>query len=331
MCKNNKKIPIVFSFDDIYALPASIAIKSLIDNKKESTEYEIIIFYNNLSYKTKLKMESIYKIRWIKISSVFFKDVPIGWSGLETYYRLLLAKILPEYDKVIWSDVDVLFKEDLSDIYNSDLSMYDWAGVAAEIKDETNGIHCHFEANKKPYIFMPGFMIANLSLWREKNMLQRFEDIIKNYSNKLKMFDLDILNLAADNIKEIPFEYCVLENIYDASDITTALEYPWLSKAQSKEKLLKAKENPAIIHYAGQLVKIWLREKHNIPKYYWNYIISSPFFDAEFYTPGVKNKMEILYYTFLRKICPIKSIRTKLKKKINYSNYKKYWEFLNHG
>ena len=33
------KIPIVFAFDDNYALPASIAIKSLIDSKDVNTDY----------------------------------------------------------------------------------------------------------------------------------------------------------------------------------------------------------------------------------------------------------------------------------------------------
>ena len=53
------KIPVVFAFDDNYALPASIAIQSLLDSKRPSTDYEIIVFHGGLSPKTIQKMEKI--------------------------------------------------------------------------------------------------------------------------------------------------------------------------------------------------------------------------------------------------------------------------------
>ena len=81
-------------------------------------------------------MEKICPIRWIKVDTATLKNVPQGWSGLETYYRLLIADLLPEYDKVIWSDVDVLFKGDLSDIYTKDLEGADWGGIIVERQDE---------------------------------------------------------------------------------------------------------------------------------------------------------------------------------------------------
>ena len=44
-------IPIVFAFDDRYALPASIAISSLLKSKHTGTEYKIIILDGGLSKK----------------------------------------------------------------------------------------------------------------------------------------------------------------------------------------------------------------------------------------------------------------------------------------
>lgn len=67
------KLPIVFAFDDNYALPASIAIASLIENKLPSTQYEIIIFHDGLKKKVKKLMESICPIRWIKLEKIYLK------------------------------------------------------------------------------------------------------------------------------------------------------------------------------------------------------------------------------------------------------------------
>ncbi len=309
------KIPVVFAFDDNYALPACIAIQSLLDSKKPSTEYEIIVFHGGLSPKTIQKMQKICPIRWVKVDTAALKNVSQGWSGLETYYRLLIADLLPEYDKVIWSDVDVLFKGDLADIYAQDLQGADWGGVIAERQDETQGVHPHYPENKKPYVYMPGFMLIDTKLWREKKMWDKFVEIIKTYGERLKFFDLDILNLAADKIYPVPFEYCVLENIYDEMD--KAPEYPWLDRAQGKDALLKAQKNPIIIHYAGRNPKIWKREKDEIPAYYWGYIEKSPFYDKENYFPGWRTKIKLSFLWFMIKICPMKNWRKKLKEKRN--------------
>ena len=178
----------MFAFDDNYALPASIALKSLMENKHSSTEYEVIVFYSNLKTNTIKKIETICPVRWVKINSDTLSKAPVSATNtLATYYRLLIADLLPEYDKVIWSDVDVLFLADLSDIYSVDMQGADWGGIRAEIRGEELGVHTHFPENKKPYVYMPGFMLINTKQWRKKNMLNKFLEIIHVYDKKLRM------------------------------------------------------------------------------------------------------------------------------------------------
>ncbi|MGN1091256.1 MAG: glycosyltransferase, partial [Alphaproteobacteria bacterium] len=192
-----------------------------------------------------------------------------------------------------------------------DLQGADWGGIIAERQDEKEGVHPHYPENKKPYVYMPGFMVIDTKLWREKKMWDKFVEIIKTYGERLKFFDLDILNLAADKIYPVPFEYCVLENIYDEMD--KAPEYPWLERAQGKDALLKAQKNPIIIHYAGRNPKVWKRSKEEIPGYYWVYVEKSPFYDKEFYFPGWRTKIKLPFLWFMIKICPIKKLKKKLK------------------
>ena len=315
-----KKIPIVFAFDNNYALPASIALKTLVECKNKSTEYEVIVFHTELKDKTIQKMEAISPIRWIKVNPEILKDAPVGYSGLSTYFRLLIADLLPEYDKVIWSDVDVFFKGDLSEIYNIDMQGADWGGVKAEKWDEKNGIHKHFPNNKKD-IYMPGFMLVNAKQWREKKMLNRFLKIIK--SEQLKFFDLDVLNLAADKIMDIPFNYCVLENIYDFNEIEKTHEYPWLVRAQTREALIDGKKNPIIVHYASDRMKIWKRNKEDIPSYYWNYIEKSPFSCKDDYIWTMNDRLSLFLLKLIKPIIFIKPWRKKIKKKITKLKEKK--------
>lgn len=310
----NKKIPIVFAFDDNYALPASIAIRSLFDAKNPDTEYDIIVFHDGLQTSTMRKMETICPIRWIKVDNSYLKNAPVtsNWP-LAVYYRLLIANLVTDYDKIVWSDVDVLFRDDLTNIYNTPLGDADWAGVIAEQRDETNGVHQHFPENKKPFVHMSGFMVINAKKWRDKNLLQKFLDIISKYNKQLKMFDLDVLNLACDEIASVPFEYCVLQNIYDMPDISKAPEYPWLSRAHSHKELIRAKTNPIIIHYAGTWPKIWNMPTSQIPQYYMDYIKSSPFYISEHYYPTWRTSIYRAWLWLLIKICPVKSWRKKMK------------------
>lgn len=309
------RIPIVFGFDDNYAVPASIAIQSLLDSASPDTQYDIIVFYDKLKNKTKRKFTQKYHIRWIKVKRNLLKKAPTGWSGIATYYRLLLADLLPEYNRVIWSDSDVLFKSDLADIYKINMHNADWAGIIAERQDEKNGVHQHFPENTKPFIFMPGFMIANTLQWRNKNMLNKFLNIIQTYGPQLKMFDLDVLNLAADKICAIPFEYCVLEEIFNHTDITNASEYPWLANSYGHDALVHAHKNPKIIHYAGPSVKIWKRPLNEITPEYLQYLMTSPMIDAEFWFPGTFRKIHAFLLWLVIKLMPIKSVRYMLKDK----------------
>ncbi|MDE4998687.1 glycosyltransferase, partial [Francisella tularensis] len=75
-----------------------------------------------------------HSISFHNVDESIFKDVPSdtrrGW--IITFYRLLIPKLLHQYDKVIYSDVDVLFQSDMSEVYYTDLTSYEWAGVIAE-------------------------------------------------------------------------------------------------------------------------------------------------------------------------------------------------------
>ena len=306
-------IPIVFCFDEKCLLPASIAIKSLIDNKKENTEYKIFVLHNGISEENKNKFQKITSIEWIFVNDENFNGYPINdiWPEI-VYYRLLIPDLIKNYDKIIYSDIDVLFKKDLTEIYNLDLEESYWAGVIAEKNDFDTQCHKYFPENKNSHIYMSGFMLINAKKWRNANIFNKFIDNIKVFKDRLRFFDLDLLNITCNDIKSIPFNYCVLENIYHSKNITKAKEYPWLTKVYSHDELIQAKNNPVIIHYAGKNPKIWKRNKYNMPRYYWKYIKSSIFYHSNKYKPIIK----FLIIDILAKVGLTKTQRLFYKNKI---------------
>ena len=316
------KIPVVFAFSDNFAMPASIAIKSLIDNKNVSTEYDIFVIYDELAEDVKKKFETITDINWLQIAVEIFDKAPSNsyWRK-SVYYRLLIPSLIKKYDKVIYSDVDVLFKSDLSEIFNRDVENFYWAGVIAEKNDENTQCHKYFVENKNEYIYMSGFMLVNCKKMREDDFVSKMFDTIEKFAKRLDMFDLEVLNLSTEKISAIPFEYCTLENIYNEKDIKKAPEYLWLSKVYPEEILLEAKKNPKIIHYAGKNPKIWKRKTDDIPGYYFEYIKKSPFYENEYYYPTLKMIMKKVMYKILAKLSFKKEIRHIYKEKLNDFHY----------
>ena len=129
-------VPIVYAFDNNLMLPACVCIFSLMSNAKEDTFYDIFILHSakeDLEHDQLDTLISFYpncKIHYREVDDVFDKAFEVRGITTAAYYRLLIPELIPEYDKIIYSDVDVIFREDLSDFYlNTDLDNYYLAGV----------------------------------------------------------------------------------------------------------------------------------------------------------------------------------------------------------
>lgn len=277
----NKVIPVVFSFDKRIILGASVAIKSLIDNAADETIYDIRVFHSDLDIEnqkniTRLLDNTRHSIAFHYINPDLFKNAPHNnhsWTEL-VYYRLLIPEILNEYDKVIYSDVDVLFKGDLSEIYYEDLSDFECSAVAMEKNNEKMICHKYFPENKNELTFISSFIVFNCRKMREENFVSRMFETIKVFNKRLKFFDLDVWNITCNAIKPIPYRYGVFQSVYYNDDVTRAEEYNFLKNLYSEEILNAEKEKTIMLHYAGKAGKPWRMK--NVYSDYQEYINKLP-------------------------------------------------------
>ena len=176
----NNIIPVVFCFDKRIVLGASVAIKSLIDCANEDTTYDIRIFHSDLDIKTQKALSSLaeetrHSIAFNYVNPNIFKGLPKSkgsWTEI-VYYRFLVPQLLPEYNKAIYSDVDVLFKNDLAELYNTDISDYEFGAVKAEKNTPNTICHKYFEENKNEFIYWSGLMLLNCNKFREEKIFDK--------------------------------------------------------------------------------------------------------------------------------------------------------------
>ncbi len=296
-----RKIPVVFSADEKYLLPLEIAIRSLLASRRPTTDYDVVVLASDLGRRSQARlMRQFPGVRIISVSNAAFENAPISWLSRSTYNRLLLAEALPEYDRAIWSDADVVFCDDLSEVYAADYGDFDWAGVAMERRGETAGLHNHFPENEKEFVFASGFMVVNAKAWRTRHLMDRFVETIRTFGARLTMHDLDVLNLAADRIASVPFRYCVFESVREGRSLKAAKEYAFLRNVYSSAELEAARTHPAIVHFCGVNPKVWRRSVLEIPTAYRHYWETSPFrpnwlsrriADLKFLTRGLRGRV----------------------------------------
>lgn len=283
-------IPIVFAFDDGYALPGSVAIRSLFEAKHPSTEYEVIVLCDGIKESAKRRIESIAPVKWVEVDKSFFNGWPQGWA-CPMCYRLVLAEVLEGYGKVIWSDCDVIFSSDLTDLYNTDIKDYDWAAIPMEAADETKGIHRHW--NSSDTVFTSCCLVMDLNHWRNKNFVSKFRETACAYDKGLTMPDLDVLNSVGANIRPIPLDYSVFIRLI--TDGVDAPEYPWLCRMFGAGDVAGAIENPKIIHFAGPQMKVWLKRLDEMPSSYRDVIRMSPLWDPVRERGGIKAVIKAVF------------------------------------
>lgn len=275
-------IPIAFAFDNNLILPACVCISSLMMNANKDTFYDIFILHSShvaLKKEELDKLPQYYKncrIQYRQVDDTFDTAFEIRGITTPAYYRLLIPELIPEYDKIIYSDVDVIFRFDLSAIYiNTDLANYYVAGVnsLSHLVPDYKRYYIeklHLDPEK---IIYSGNLIINSKKIKENHLIPLFKEQAKN---SYKFQDMDILNIVCkEKIQYLSPDFCLSTIICQASIYNrNALLNLW------KQNEIDNALRQGIVHYNGQ--KPWKQYSINFD-IWWEYYRKSPFFDEKFY------------------------------------------------
>ncbi|MBO7394235.1 MAG: glycosyltransferase family 8 protein, partial [Abditibacteriota bacterium] len=91
-----------------------------------------------------------------------------------TYYRLYIAELYPEYNKVIYIDSDTVVQGDISELYNTDVSDYPIGAVRDRFMEAK--YYRRYNIPKGTPVFNAGIMLINLANWRETGLHKKALD-----------------------------------------------------------------------------------------------------------------------------------------------------------
>ena len=268
-------IPLIFGTDESYILPTGVTISSILNNSSNTTFYDIYILTSddceNKCREVYVPLLDRYKnfdMNYIKMNDRIFDNANVTnpHVRIPTYYRLLSAEILPQYDRCICLDSDLLVYQDLTELFQIELGENYIAGVKAwDDQQPTVMNQRHMLADglssMDQYIYL-GVLVMNLKQIRQDKMTSIFlEHMNKGYRSD----DQDVFNVCCYNrISFLPVKYNLLTRFYK-------VKMPAGVQVYSKAELEEAWENPAIIHFPGRLIKPWLNLRVKGASEWWKY------------------------------------------------------------
>jgi len=263
------EINICMSFNDNYFVHALTTIQSLIANNKSCSKVKLFILCDaQLSQNNRNKL-SVYFAEQIDVSFLdvdpdLFNALPLNrhYISLNTYYRLVIHKLIPEIDRVIYLDSDIIFCDDITELWSHDLQGKSLAGSL----DEGGVLQSRrLQLGIESSYINAGVLIMDLNKIREKYN-DVFIEYMANYFTRKQdiiLQDQDILNLTYNNdISLLPLKWNVNSRMFCLND----LEHKY-----SISEEMEAINDLGIIHFTDRKKPWNILCSHPLRKLYWYY------------------------------------------------------------
>lgn len=247
-------INIAFCINDGYTPQLAVVLTSIMKNTTRNVV--AYVFSSDMSDASKQKLNKLklffkkLTINFIAVSDAKLRALPrtIDYISVETYYRYLIPELLPELDKILYLDADIIVRGDITPLYDFDISDYYIAGANDLWVHDTKYKGKIGFAQNELYV-NAGVLLMNLRKMRAEKMAQTLIQKTTKLAGKIQYQDQDVLNIVCrGHVAEFDSIYnYTSHNIYDE----------------------RAKLNSAvIIHYTGPK-KPWLKDKRHPMKKNW--------------------------------------------------------------
>ena len=182
-----------------------------------------------------------------------FENFPSGGPHITNtaYFRYKIAELLPNVSKIIYLDCDIIVKQSLSQLFETDLTGF-WLGGVEDVGyyywRNYNPEYIHNDC----FYINTGMLLINLDAWREEHLYEKLMDYTVNEVDKIAIGDQDVINIVCKGkIKELDYKWNVQDSFYR--------EKPEREFNPNCKKIIDASLNPAIIHYT-YIKKPWNNE-----------------------------------------------------------------------
>jgi lipopolysaccharide biosynthesis glycosyltransferase len=202
MVSMRDKIHIVFSPDENYAVHAGVAVMSILQHASKPGRFHFYFLQGDrkLSDRSRAKFDEIIRANGAALDYVEVDVRPLaGFANMipnhvtsATFYRMMIPDLLPQLERCLYLDCDVLALGDLAQLWdeaNSDTSL----GAVADCFVERG------ESKKYEFIrryFNSGVLLMNLRRWRERERVKACLQLSADPKMHERFADQDVFNVV---------------------------------------------------------------------------------------------------------------------------------------
>lgn len=275
------ELNIAFCFDEKLTAQVQAAVSSLLDHTRaDGVKCHIYCVCTKEASAVEGKLQRLIRreekedeLTVVAVDNPYEGAYEVRGISAGTYLRLMLHRLLPQVDRILYMDVDVLVCGSLLPVWQTDLG----DAVLAAVKGAVNFSDKWEWNSPRPYwkylepmrgrYINAGVTLMDLAGIRERNLEEQWN---RWAQEKLYYQDQDILNITCRNaICYLPPKYNRLAYM-SKEDYVRFVEEGIFTGQECEEALA----SPVIIHYAGD--KPWKRYDTNLGDRWWNYVNSRP-------------------------------------------------------
>lgn len=283
-------VPIVLAADDNYVPMLGTTIESVLENSSPANFYDLIVLTKDISDANRAVLTEVVErfahasLRFMDISARI-ADYELSTSNphisIETYFRYFIPAILPEYDKALYLDSDLIIESDVAELYELDLGD-SLLAAARDIDYAANAAHSsnrrmRYSVQKLGLddafsYFQAGVLVLNTEAFRQT--FTEFELLEESLNEEYIYNDQDVLNkFCQGRVTYLPQRWNVLNDCGGRiGRLFSQAPLPLWEEFQA------AYRRPHIIHYAG-VEKPWNFEDCDLAERYWVYARNTPWYE----------------------------------------------------
>ena len=243
---------IAYIFDANYLMQTGVSVFSLLTNNSKEAIHFFLIHPKKMP-KDLDKLHETIESFGSSFSTFHYDEydallnrlkVPLDSGHRVVYYRLFLAELIPQIDRLLYLDGDTIILNDLSPLYQTDLGDK-IIGMAYD--SNSNEVKYAFGLKDDEPYYNAGIILYDLKKYREKLDMDKTVEAIRTICVGSILPDQDLLNLQfKKQIKTLDPRY----NYQPIHRLFTSDVYLWYFKTgyYSKEQLDSADENTVILH-----------------------------------------------------------------------------------
>ncbi len=283
----------VFSFDEKYAKYFSVLLASLFEHADRSVPYDLVVLYDALSQETmdqirKMLPEGFF-IRYFDVGALapeilgdLSGRLSFGKWALSTFYDLLVPLLMPEYERVVYFDTDIVFGADPGELFEMSfegrplIAVRDTFSAAYRmlpdhrfLTDQASFIRRYLGEGYADRYFNAGVLVYDIPAIDMKQYRRRMNEAMAFPA--LPAADQDVFNyIFTDNVTLAPprlnLQVSIFKQFRDHPDDAEAGGYR------------EAADEAAVLHYTTH-EKPWFYPDCQMSGSFWENAERSPFYE----------------------------------------------------